>query len=77
MEEKELKKLFQEALKAVRNFYDADKKFGDAVKKYFKLNDKQFEKLMDSDGIVDPMQYATGSITWNEFKRYVKEVLNY
>ena len=74
MEEKELQKLFQETLRACRKFHDLDSKFTNAVKEWYNLTDEQQSRLLDNDGIVDPMQYATGRINWREFKSYVKEV---
>lgn len=74
--EKDLQKIFQEVLKACRQFHDVDTKFTNAVKEFYKLNENQTETLFDFDAIVDPMQYAVGKITWREFKRYVKKVLN-
>ena len=74
MKEKELQKLFQDTLKVSRRFHDLDSKFTKSVEEFYNLSDEQKERLFDNDGIVDPMQYATGKITWREFKRYVKEV---
>lgn len=74
MNEEELQKLFRETLRACRKWHGLDTEFTNAVKEFYNLSDKQMEKLLDHDGIVDPMQYATGKITWREFKGYVKKV---
>jgi len=75
MNEKELEKQMKKVIQLNREFQKEDFSFTKNIKIFFKLSDEQTEKLFtDFDDIVDSLQYATGSITWNIFKKHIEKV---
>ena len=75
MNEKDLEKQMKDVIKFNKKFQTLDTKFTDNVQKYFSLSDEQIEDLFTNyDDIVDTLQYATGNISWNQFKKHVNKV---
>ena len=74
MDEVELEKQMKEVIKANKKFQDLDSKFTNNVNKYFGLSSEQSDYLFTTfDDIVDTLQYATGNISWNTFRKHIDE----
>ena len=75
MNEEQLEKQMKKVIKLNKAFQTEDAKFTENVKKFFNLTDEQEERLFTTfDDIVDALQYATGNISWNMFKKHVEEI---